>query len=345
MIKCLVWDLDETLWEGVLGENASVRLKPRADAVVQELDRRGILQSIASRNDSQAALEQLAELGLKDYFLYPQCHFGSKVSSIGTICHKLKILPEALAFIDDDPFEREQVRYYYPEIRSYEAEEYHKLLSYPEFAVEVLTKEGRERRHMILAEADRERAARLFQGDNRAFLRESALKLLIRPACGADLARVAEMVMRTNQFNTSLERMTEGVIRTYLEQERKLLYVAELKDRFGEYGIVGVVFLEEEKPKMVLRLFTVSCRIASRGIGRVFLAAVINRIQQQHREITFLEAPYRRGSHNNQILILLKMLGFHLREAYQPQQDLFIYRLPLPTAITQPEEVWVEWGG
>lgn len=77
-VKCLVWDLDNTLWDGVLLEGDNAMLKENISSIVKELDGRGILQSIASKNDSTKAMKKLGEFGLQEYFLYPQVNWNSK---------------------------------------------------------------------------------------------------------------------------------------------------------------------------------------------------------------------------------------------------------------------------
>ena len=103
-IKCIVWDLDNTLWNGTLLEGDDVRLRDRVRETLLELDSRGILHSIASRNHAGTALARLREFGLEEYFLYPQINWGSKAASIGVIAESLNIGLDAICFIDDDPF-------------------------------------------------------------------------------------------------------------------------------------------------------------------------------------------------------------------------------------------------
>ena len=102
-VKCVVWDLDNTLWDGILLEDKTVRLRQRVTEIIKTLDERGILHSIASRNDPQAALAKLSELKLQDYFLYQQINWNSKASSLESIASAIGIHLETLAFVDDDP--------------------------------------------------------------------------------------------------------------------------------------------------------------------------------------------------------------------------------------------------
>src|SRR6202040_4408207 len=98
-IKCVVWDLDDTLWQGTLLEGEDLVLTPGVKDAVQELDNRGILQSIVSKNDHDAALQKLAAFGLDEYFLYPQINWGNKSDSIQCIANELGIRLDTFAFV------------------------------------------------------------------------------------------------------------------------------------------------------------------------------------------------------------------------------------------------------
>ena len=108
-VKCIVWDLDNTLWDGVLLETDNVRLREEFVAVIQQLDQRGILHSIASKNDHQHAWQKLTQLGIADYFLYPQINWSPKGENIRTIATNFNLGLDTFAFVDDSEFELAQV--------------------------------------------------------------------------------------------------------------------------------------------------------------------------------------------------------------------------------------------
>ena len=108
-VKCVVWDLDNTVWDGVLLEDERVSLKTSVPNIIRTLDRRGILQSVASKNNPATAMAKLQEFGLADHFLYPQISWNSKATSIQSIVSSINIGIDSVAFIDDQPFEREEV--------------------------------------------------------------------------------------------------------------------------------------------------------------------------------------------------------------------------------------------
>ena len=110
-VKCLVWDLDHTLWDGILLEDSQVVLRPEVPAIIRTLDERGILHSIASRNDPAMAMDKLQQFGLADYFLWPQINWNPKSESIKTISERLSLGLDSFAFVDDQPFEREEVAF------------------------------------------------------------------------------------------------------------------------------------------------------------------------------------------------------------------------------------------
>jgi FkbH-like protein len=133
MIKCLVWDLDNTIWCGTLMEGDKCRLKTGIKSVLEGLDQRGILHSIASANDEDLAFSVLERKRISDFFLYPQINWSKKVASLQTIANKLNIGLDTMGFVDDEPYEREQVRQILPLVHIYSAEDYQTFMDRSEF--------------------------------------------------------------------------------------------------------------------------------------------------------------------------------------------------------------------
>src|SRR5438128_684304 len=142
-IKCVVWDLDNTLWEGVLLEGDDLVLRDNVATIIETLDRRGILQSIASKNDYQQAMATLSGFGLKDYFLFPQIGWDTKAVSIGLIAKSLNRGLDTVAFIDDQAFEREEVRYSLPDVRCLDAVMLDLLLEMPVMNPDIITADAK----------------------------------------------------------------------------------------------------------------------------------------------------------------------------------------------------------
>lgn len=108
-IKCVVWDLDNTLWDGILTEGDDVQLRDGIIDIIKTLDERGILQSVASKNNFEDAYKKLEELGVAEYFLYPQINWNPKSEAVKKIAENINLGIDSFAFIDDSEFEREEV--------------------------------------------------------------------------------------------------------------------------------------------------------------------------------------------------------------------------------------------
>ncbi len=306
--KCLVWDLDNTLWDGVLLEG-NVRLRQEAVKTVAELDRRGVLHSIASRGDEDLALGALREYRLDGFFLVPQINWSAKSRNILTISKKLRISLDAVAFIDDDPFEREQVAYMLPAVLTIPSEKAEDLPGMADFSPGEITKEAGQRRQLYESELRRGQAEREF-GSREEFLQSCQMQLEIRPMTGDDIPRVLELMTRTHQLNTTgLVWDRPALADAFLGKPGGLsVNVAELRDRFGWYGIVGTAIVSTCGPSWTLKYLAVSCRVMGRGIERAIMASLV-RTALDHG-FAAPEAEYRDTGRNKLMRALYQMMGF-----------------------------------
>lgn len=197
--KCVVWDLDNTLWRGILVENGvdNIELKEAAIQAIRELDKRGILNSIASKNNEADAIEALKRFKLDQYFLSPQISWNPKSQMIRAIAESLNIAIDSLVFVDDSPFERAEVSETYPEVTVLDADDVEDLLAMPQFDV-LVTKESQQRRSFYRAQERRSKAISGFNGDYFGFLRDCHIQLTIEPLSSASSQRVYELAQRTN---------------------------------------------------------------------------------------------------------------------------------------------------
>ncbi|HZY74565.1 MAG TPA: HAD-IIIC family phosphatase, partial [Edaphobacter sp.] len=212
-IKCIVWDLDHTLWDGVLVENGleELKLKPDMVNIIESLDRRGILHSIASKNDHDQAIDALKRFRIDHFFLYPQISWSPKGDAIQAITRELNIGTDTLLFIDDSEFERQQVHSSCPGVRTLDARNYISLLDMPECQIPA-TVEGTGRRQMYQVEQHRKEVATTFKEDYKAFLKHCAIKLTITSLDSDNLQRVHELTQRTNQMNFSGNRYSRDLL-------------------------------------------------------------------------------------------------------------------------------------
>ncbi|MBR6825847.1 MAG: HAD-IIIC family phosphatase [Oscillospiraceae bacterium] len=268
-VKCLVWDLDGTLWNGILIETddpKTLKLKPGVLETLKAMDERGIIQSVASKNDYDNAYPVLERLGVAEYFLYPQIHWNAKSGSMKEIAKSLNIGIDSLALIDDSVFEREQVRSALPMVRVYDVTETAPLLSLPEFQVPV-TEESRNRRQMYRAEEKRNQLRSSDNTDTIEFLKKCHLQArLFAPTTEAEKLRCYELVVRTNQLNMSGKKYTPEEFEAILSRPDHKVFALSCGDDFGEYGIVGFGQYKIEDNTLVFTEFAMSCRVAGKFV-------------------------------------------------------------------------------
>jgi len=275
-VKCVIWDLDNTMWDGILVEDGpdKLRLKPAIPEIVEELDRRGILQSIVSKNNAEEALRILKRFRLDEYFLFPQISWQPKSEGIKAIAQKLNIGVDTLLFVDDSEFELQQVKSVYPEMQLLRAEQYEMLVQMEECRVPV-TQESTNRRRMYQTETTRQAAADSFGHDYKAFLKDCNIQLNIWPLSEDNLERVHELTQRTNQMNFSGNRYDRQVLKEILSTSFLDTYVLDCADRFGSYGIVGFCIVDSREPRMTDLMF--SCRIQSKRVEHAFLGYILRK--------------------------------------------------------------------
>jgi len=294
-VKCVVWDLDNTLWNGVLVEDGldGIRCRQRVVDVIRELDRRGILNSIASKNNHEDALRALQKFGIDDLFLCPQISWQPKGESVSKIAAHLNIGADTLLFVDDSEFELQQVKSSNPSVRIMNAALAETIPDLSECAVPV-TEESMSRRKMYQVENTRKEVADGFKEDYVAFLRHCEIELQIGSLSADNLERVHELTQRTNQMNFSGNRYDREVLRGILHDPDLDTYVLSCKDRFGSYGIVGFALIDRREPRLTDLMF--SCRIQSKRVEHAFLSFVLGRyIAETGKDF---HANYRRTPRN-----------------------------------------------
>jgi methoxymalonate biosynthesis protein len=307
LVKCLVWDLDNTLWQGTLLEDPDVELFEYTRSVIKELDARGILQSISSKNDHDLAWERLEKLGLAEYFLHPQINWGRKSDSVATIAERLQFAAKTVAFVDDQPTERAEVEFHSPEVRCYDALQVPDLLGLPEFSPAVVTVDARRRREMYQAGFRREAEKETFQGPDEDFLRSLDLVMTVKRADEEDLTRVEELTLRTSQMNATGVHYSDEALRALITDPDHEVLTVSLTDRFGPHGAVGVLLLEYGEAAWRLKLLATSCRVVTFGAGSVLLNWLID---QTARSGAHLTADFRRTDRNRMMDIAYRFAGF-----------------------------------
>jgi FkbH-like protein len=309
-VKCVAWDLDYTLWKGILAETdrSSLVVRPEAEALIKKLDEVGVIQTVVSKNNYADAWPVIQSFGLDNYFLYPAINWQPKSGNLKGIAKKLNINVDTFAVIDDSSFERAEIQSALPQVRVYTEQQISELLSYPEFDLPV-TEASRERRASYQVEITRQTALETFDGDYLAFLRGCEMKLrLFIPCKEQHVLRCHELIQRANQLNLSGRRYTDGEFRRLLSQPGMLCVAMACGDRFGDYGIVGFASTDESGDRPVLRDLVLSCRVAQKRVEHAFVQWLAHREASKGKLV--LRAELVRTDRNAPLLQVFDDLSF-----------------------------------
>ena len=306
-IKVVVWDLDNTIWDGVLLEDDSVRLRAGVIDVIRELDRRGILQSVASKNDHATAMAKLKHFGIDEYFIYPQINWNAKSASIGQIATSINVGIDTLAFVDDQSFEREEVAFEHPDVLCLDETAVTGLLGWPEFNPRFITEDSTNRRLMYQSDIKRNDVEKEFTGPKDEFLATLGLELTLYTAAEDDLQRAEELTRRTHQLNTTGYTYSYDELKAFMKSPTHELIVAGLSDKYGTYGKIGLCLIERSETFWTLKLLLMSCRVMSRGVGAILIGHIINKARSSG---VTLRAEFIRTDRNRMMFITYRLGGF-----------------------------------
>jgi FkbH-like protein len=306
-IKCIVWDLDNTIWDGVLLESDEVQLKPGIRNVLEALDGRGILHSIASKNNHEDAFLKLKEFGIDHYFLYPKINWNAKSASIAEIQANLNFGMDAIAFIDDQEFEREEVKSQHPDVLFFDAMEYERLLIHQRCNPRFITEDSRNRRLMYHSDIVRNSAEQEYRGPKEEFLASLKMEFIISEAKEEDLKRAEELTVRTNQLNATGRTYDYDELNAFRLSEDHRLLVCELTDKYGSYGKIGLALVQIREDAWHVRLLLMSCRVMARGVGTILLTHIMNEAKASGKRLL---ADFRQTTRNRMMWVAYKFANF-----------------------------------
>lgn len=310
--KCVVFDLDNTLWKGILLEGA-VELRAEIAELFRRLDERGILISVSSKNAAGDALAQLKAFGIDDYLLHPQIGWDSKSEGLRRIAAALDIGIETFIFVDDNPFERAEVEQVLPMVEVLPETAIPALLDHPRLQGAV-TPESKARRQMYKEAAAREVAAQSFE-DYTAFLKSCDIRVSIRPDQPSDFDRIAELVQRTNQLNFSGRKYGRDEIAAILRDKDQARFVVDVADKFGSYGTVGFCLASWTGDTLTIEDFMLSCRVQGKFIEQAlvwYLSEAAGRAAVSRVVVNFRRTDRNAAAHK-----VLTTLGF------EPEGDVY----------------------
>jgi FkbH-like protein len=288
--KVLVVDLDNTLWGGVIGEDgmAGIKVGPEypgaayqaLQRALLDLSRKGILLAVCSKNNLDDAMEALEKhpgmLVRAKHFAALRINWTDKSQNLREIAQELNVGIDALAFLDDNPFEREQVRAALPEITVIDLPrnplEYASAVrNCAAFERLTLSSEDQQRTEMYAAQKQRAGAEQNFQS-KEDFFRFLEQEAELEPVSELTLARVAQLTQKTNQFNLTTRRYTEPQIAGMAKQPDWHIFSIKVRDRFGDHGLVGVAIAHDQGEQCEVDTFLLSCRVIGRTVETALLA-------------------------------------------------------------------------
>ncbi len=292
--KCLVLDCDNTLWGGIIGEDglSGIRLGGQYPGScylafqeeILNLHDRGVLVALCSRNNEEDVLQVLREhpdmLVREEHIATWRVNWGDKAENLARIAEDLNIGLDSLVFVDDSPFECERVRQRFPgvavlqlprDVSTYR----HALVRRGFFDSLSISGEDRERTRMYRSETKR-RELKTRATSLEDYLRDLDLVAEVAVPSGAELARVAQLTQKTNQFNLTTRRHTDGEIADFAGRNDAKIHRMRLKDRVSDLGIIGVAISEHEGDTATLETFLLSCRSLGRGAEDALLWCVLS---------------------------------------------------------------------
>lgn len=257
-IKLVIWDLDDTFWTGTLSEGEVIAPSQNIQ-LVNRLTDIGIVNSICSKNDLKSAQKKLKEIGILSQFVFVSVNWDPKGGRIKQLISDMQLRPANVLFIDDNPSNLEEAKFFCPELMTMLPEKVPELLQKALACDKEDLTHKRLRQYRILEE--RQEQKKQFTS-NEEFLYSSNIQVIFGQECAANLERIHDLVWRSNQLNFTKVRSTqEELSKLFTDESVKCGYVS-VTDRFGDYGITGFYALKDGK----LLHFCFSCRTLGMGI-------------------------------------------------------------------------------
>ena len=306
--KVVAVDLDNTLWHGVIGEDGLAGISPNLpfERKLKDLKDRGVLLVALSKNNLEDGLKGLCclEVLTKDDFIAAKINWDCKAENLVQVAEELNLGVDAFVFVDDNPAERLEMQAKLPEVT---------VAAFPPnldayFPPHELTEEDRHKTEEYRAEAERKRCLAGMRDEMREVreevFRELGVEVEIHLLAEGEVARVAQLSQKSNQFNVCTNRYTEDEVRTLAREG--LVVTAHAKDKFGDQGLVAYVVVKDG----AILDWVMNCRVMGRGIEERVEAEVERLVAAQG--VTQLGAKWRASGRNVPVKELFERFGFSL---------------------------------
>ncbi len=301
--KCIVLDLDNTLWGGVVGEDGlegiALGVKPPGayflafQQALMDLTHRGVILAINSQNNENDAMEVIEKnpnMILKPAsFAAMRINWKDKTENIRSLAKELNIGLDSMVFLDDNPENRAAMREFVPDVETPELpqdpSEYAQFLhSLPYFHTESITDEDKMRGNMYVTERLRREAEKHFR-TREEFLKSLGFRVEMFENESSHLARLSQLTEKTNQFNTNKTPFSTEQIASFIADPDYSIFCARVTDRFGDYGITAFALVHKSAEAWNIESLLMSCRVIGRGVEEAFLATIARRAKNEGVEI------------------------------------------------------------
>ena len=292
--KCIVLDLDNTLWGGIIGEDGFDNIKlgdnPIGRSFVEfqkrllGLNQRGIILAINSKNNFDDAIEVIQKhpnmILSEDNFASVKINWDDKVLNLQKISEELNIGLDSIVFFDDDPINQEYVKDSLPDVLVVDlpkdSSRYAQIITeMKEFDVLKITEEDTKRGDMYLDQKKRKELENKV-GDFNEFLKQMNIEVTVQKANSFSIPRIAQLTLKTNQFNLTTRRYQEEEVSKFSSSDDKIVECVEVSDKFGNNGITGTYIIEKKSDEeWVVDTFLLSCRIMGRGVEEIMMNQII----------------------------------------------------------------------
>ena len=291
--KCIVLDLDNTLWGNIIGEDGfeGIKLGPYPEGrsfvefqkVIKSLSENGIILAINSKNNQEDAMKAINEhphmILRENDFSCIKINWNDKISNMREISNELNIGLDSIVFFDDDPVNRELLRMSIPEINTVELPKdpstYAQILrNLNDFNTLKITKDDTHRKIMYKQEQNRQKLESSTENLNE-YLKKLDIKIKIKLDDKFSISRISQLILKTNQFNLTTKRYQEEQIKEFVKDETMIVGCSEIEDKFGENGITNVFIIKTKPNEWIIDTFLLSCRIMGRGIEEGIIGKIL----------------------------------------------------------------------
>jgi FkbH-like protein len=341
--KCLVLDLDNTLWGGVIGDDGLDGIVLGGDAAgegyqlfqryIKALKHRGYVLAVCSKNNEETALSVFRThpemiLREEDIAIFI-ANWNDKASNIEFIARALNLGLDSLVFIDDSPFERDLVRTALPSVAVPELPEdvadYVACLEGSGLLEATVYSEADHDRNRMYREEARRTTEQIKYSTIDDYLKSLGMSIECGPFTAEQLPRIAQLIQRSNQFNLRTQRLSEGDCERYMRDPAAHVTIqARLRDRFGDYGLIAVVCCDVVSDELFVTELLMSCRVLKRGVEEYLM----NRIfaECSRRGLRAVRGEYIKSGKNSMVEGFFRAFGYDLLESDELKQ---VWRLPV----------------